>query len=271
MAPQLRDALLHAQKRATKCRRRARRRALYTKEATMPFRFRVALIAVMLSALPVTVWAETSPAGKPADAPPAAAAQPQSPVAPTAPAHVDGFRSAKWGMTEAQVRAAVHSDFNIPDDKLKSSDNLAEKTQALTASVPDLLEGAGTADVSYVFGYTSKKLIQVNILWSTALDPQATPQKIVAAADQLRVLFIGSGYDPKTVTANARMPDGSILVFQGQDPDKHTTVLHLTTGSVTPTDKDGKPGKPVAVATLTLSYVLDAAQPDIFRLKKGSF
>lgn len=235
----------------------------------MPYRLYTGLIAAVLLALPVIAHAETSPAAKPADAPPAAAAQP--PAAPATPAHVDGFRSAKWGMTEPQVKAAVHSDFNIAEDKLKSSDNLAEKTHALTASVPDLLEGAGSADVSYVFGYASKKLIQVNILWSTALDPQATPQKIVAAADQLRVLFLGSGYDPKTVTANTRMPDGSILVFQGEDPDKHTTVLRLSTGSVTPADKDGKPGKPVAVATLTLSYVYDAAQPDIFRLKKGSF
>ncbi|HTW53076.1 MAG TPA: hypothetical protein VME45_14390 [Stellaceae bacterium] len=234
----------------------------------MLYRLHTAFIVTALLALSASAHAETSPAGKPAETPPAAA---QPPAAPAATAHVDGFRSAKWGMTEAQVKAAIHSDFNIAEDKLKSSDNLAEKTEALTASVPDLLEGAGTADVSYVFGYTSKKLIQVNIVWSTALDPQATPEKIVAAADQLRVLFLGSGYDPKTVTANNRMPDGSILVFQGQDADRHTTVLRLTTGSVTPTDKDGKPGKPVPVATLTLSYVYNAAEPDIFRLKKGSF
>jgi hypothetical protein len=234
----------------------------------MPFCLRAALIAVLLSALPTIAQAETSPAAK-TDSPPSAA--PSQPAAPAAPAHVDGFRSAKWGMTDAQVKAAIRSDFNIAEDKLKGSDNLAEKTHALTVNVPDLLEGAGTAEVSYVFGYTTKKLIQVNILWSTALDPQATPQKIAAAADQLRVLFLGSSYDPQTVTANAKMPDGSILVFQGQDADKHTTLLRLVTGTLTPTDKDGKSGKPVAVATLTLSYVLDAREPDIFRLKKGSF
>jgi hypothetical protein len=237
----------------------------------MPHRLHTGLIVAALLAFPAIAQAETSPAAKPADAPPPPATAAQPPAAPAVTAHVDGFRSAKWGMAEAQVRAAVHSDFNISDDKIKGSDNLAEKTQAVTVSVPDLVEGAGTANVSYVFGYTSKKLIQVNILWSTGLDPQATPQKIVAAADQLRVLLLGSGYDAKTVTANTRMPDGSVLVFQGQDADKHTTVLHLTTGSVTPTDKDGKPGKPVDVATLALSYVLDAAQPDVFRLKKGSF
>jgi hypothetical protein len=234
----------------------------------MPFCLRAALIAAALLSVPTVVSAETSPAAKPTDAPPAGAPQQAAPVAP---AHIDGFRSAKWGMTDAQVKAAIRSDFNITEDKLKSSDNLAEKTQVLTASVPDLVEGAGTAQVSYILGYASKKLIQVNVLWSTALDPQATPQKIVAAADQLRVLFLRSGYDPATVAANTKMPDGSILVFQGQDADKHTTVLHLATGTVTPTDKDGKPAKPVEVAALTLSYILDGREPDIFRLKKGAF
>lgn len=233
----------------------------------MPFCLRAGLLTALLAVLPVAAWAETSPTAKPTDAPPTNATAPQ----PAATAHVDGFRSAKWGMTEAQVKAAIKADFNIAEDKLKSSENLAEKTQVMTITAPDVLEGAGTAQISYIFGYSSKKLIQVNLLWSTALDQQATPEKIVAAADQLRVLLLGEGYDPQTVTANAKMADGSILVFQGQDADKHTTLLRLATGTVTPTDKDGKPGKPVAVATLSLSYILEAREPDIFRLKKGSF
>ena len=245
----------------------------------MPFCLRAALVAAVLAVLPAMAWAQTSPAAKPADTPPAkpadtASAAPAAPAAaaqPTTPVHVDGFRSAKWGMTEAQVKTAIHTDFNIAEDKLTSTQNLAEKTQVLTITVPELLEGAGTAQVSYILGYTSKKLIEVNALWGTALDPQVAPEKIVAAGDQLRMLFLGSGYDPQTVTTNAKMPDGSILVFSGRDADKHTTLLRLATGTVTPADKDGKPGKPATVAALTLSYILDESEPDIFRLKKGSF
>lgn len=232
----------------------------------MPFCLRAGLLAVLLGTLPAAVWAEASPTAKPTDAPPPAAA-PQH----AATAHVEGFRSARWGMTEAQVKAAIKTDFNIGEDKLKGTENLAEKTQVLTITAPDVLEGAGTAQISYIFGFASKKLIQVNLMWSTVLDPQATPEKIVAGADQLRVLFLGSGYDPQTMTANAKMADGSILVFEGQDADKHTTLLRLATGTATPNDKDGKAGKPVPIATLSLSYILDAREPDIFRLKKGSF
>jgi len=230
--------------------------------------FRAGMIAALVL-LPAIAWAQIAPAAKPADAPPSAAA-PQ-PATPAEQAHVDGFRSAKWGMIDAQVKAAIRADFNIADDKIKHTENLAEKTQVLTIAVPDLLEGAGMAQVSYIFGYTSKKLIQVNALWGTAADPQATPDKIVAAADQLRLLFLDSGYDPATVTANAKMADGSILVFQGQDSDKHTTLLRLAAGATTPPAKDGKPGKPVEVTALSLSYILDAREPDIYRVKKGLF
>ena len=224
-------------------------------------------VAALLS-LPGIASAQVAPA-TPAEAPPSAAA-PQ-PAAPSEQAHVEGFRSAKWGMTEAQVKAAIRTDFNIAEDKIKRVGNLAEKTQALTVTVPDLLEGAGPAQVSYILGYSSKKLIQVNVLWGTAVDPQATAERIVATADQLRQLFLDSGYDPLTITANAKMADGSILVFQGQDADKHTTLLRLATGTATPTAHNGKKEKPVEVTALSLSYILDARQPDIYRVKKGLF
>ncbi len=243
--------------------------ALYTKGSDMPFRLRVALVVVMLSVSPAIVWAQTSPTTRPGDT--STSAAPPQPAAPATPVHIDGFRSAKWGMTDAQVKTAIHTDFNIPEDKLKGTDNLAEKTEVLTITVPDLLEGAGTAQVSYIIGYTSKKLIQVNILWSSVLDPQTAPQKIIAAADQLRVLLLGEGYDPQTISTNGRTPDGSMVVFEGQDADKHTTVLRLASGTVTPPDASGKPGKPVDAAALTLSYILDAKQPDIYRLKNGQF
>ncbi|HML11502.1 MAG TPA: hypothetical protein VK432_11640 [Stellaceae bacterium] len=226
----------------------------------MPIGFRAGFVGALLSVLPMLAGAQTTPA-----TPPGAAA-PQ----PVATTHVDGFRSAKWGMTEAQVKAAIRADFNIAEDKLKSTENPTEKTQVLTIVVPGLLGGGGNAQVSYILGFASQKLIQVKVVWSTMLDPLDTPQKIVAAADQLRTLFLGAGYDPRTIAVNTKMADGSILVFEGQDADKHTTLLHLATGTARTIDKDGKPGTPVAVAALSLSYILDARNPDIFRLKKGS-
>src|SRR6185312_9613129 len=82
--------------------------------------------------------AQTAPA--PPTAPPAAAEQQPAPEI-----HVDGFRTAKWGMTEAQVKDAIRKDFNIAADKIKAEENLSERTGVLTVSVPELLDVGGAA------------------------------------------------------------------------------------------------------------------------------
>ena len=230
------------------------------------FVFAVLFLTMALPALALA-QGQAAPTAPQAGAPQAAApAQPGPP--PAERVHVDGFRSAQWGMTEAQVKAAIQKDFNVAADKLKPEENLAERTTVLTVTSPDLLEGAGPARVSYIFGFASKKLIQVNVLWGTPVDPQAAPDKIVAAANQLRQLFLDSGYDPATIASNARLSDGSVLVFEGADADKHTTTLRLAIGA-SPAPK-GKPEK-VTEAMLSLSYIMDSRNPDIYRLKKGQF
>jgi hypothetical protein len=229
-----------------------------------------AFAAALAGLLLIAVGAAPQPA-------PGVSDQRQSPETPgTSPetepvehVKVEGFRSARWGMDGAQVKAAILKDFGIPAEKVKTEENAAERTTILIVTVNDLLEGAGPARVSYVLGFKTKKLIQVTILWGTPVDPQAHPDKIVAAANQLRQLFLDSGYQPETVVTNARMADGTILVFQGQDPDKHTTVLRLANAPV-PAKGSKTEGTGGSVA-LSLSYTLDSRSPDIFRLKKGTF
>jgi hypothetical protein len=203
---------------------------------------------------------------------PPASAAPAPEAAPAEQVQVAGFRSAQWGMGEPQVKAAIQKDFNIAADKIKSEENLAERTHVLTVVVPDLLEGAGAARVSYIFGYATKKLIQVNLLWGTAIDPEISAEKIGAAADQLRQLFLDSGYQPQTIVTNAKMNDSEVLVFKGEDADKHATILRLAAGvmGAQPT-RHGKTEKPATAMALSLSYILDAHNPDIYRLKKGQF
>ncbi|RTM13218.1 MAG: hypothetical protein EKK33_12580, partial [Bradyrhizobiaceae bacterium] len=83
---------------------------------------------------------------------------------------IDGFRSAKFGMSEADVRAAMAKDFNAKSEAIKAQDNAAELTHSILLSVPELLPNGGTAELSYVFGYKSKSLIQVGAVWSKGTD-----------------------------------------------------------------------------------------------------
>jgi hypothetical protein len=228
--------------------------------------FRGTIVTVLLM---IAVGAAPQPLLVPVQRQPSEApGAPQEPE-PVEHVKVEGFRSARWGMDAAQVKAAILKDFGIPADRVKTEENTAERTTVLTATVNDLLEGAGPARISYILGFKTKKLIQVTIIWGTQVDPQAHPDKIVAAANQLRQLFLDSGYQPETVVTNARMADGTILVFQGQDADKHTTVLRLA-NTLAPS-KSSKTEGSVGSVALSLSYSLDSRSPDIFRLKKGQF
>jgi hypothetical protein len=203
---------------------------------------------------------------------PQPAAQPQTQDAAERAA-VTGFRSARWGMTEAQVKTAIQKDFNISPDKVQTEENLGERTAVLTVTVDDLLEGAGKARVSYILGYSTKKLIQVNVVWGTTIDPQVKPERVVAGANQLRTLLLSSGYVPDTVVSNIPSGSGAITVFQGEDADKHMTVLRLVTSS----EASGQPKQqrksnaPGTGIVLLLSYVQDPRNPDVYRLKKGQF
>jgi hypothetical protein len=201
---------------------------------------------------------------------PAAAQQPAQDT--TEHVQVEGFRSARWGMTEAQVKAAIHKDFNIPAEKEQTEENPSERTTVLSVTVNDLLEGAGKARLSYILGYSTKKLIQINIVWGTTIDSQAKPERLVAAANQLRALFLNSGYDRETIASNVATADGSITVFQGQDSDKRMTLLRLvSTPAPAPPKQHGKAESAGPTVVLFLSYLLDARNPDVYRLKKGQF
>jgi hypothetical protein len=228
-----------------------------------------AAVAAALLVTPVAATSQPAPAVSDQHQPPEAATP--APEA-EAPQHVKigGFRSALWGMDASQIKAAIYKDFSIPAEKVKTEENPSERTTVLSVTVNDLLEGVGSARVSYILGFKTKKLIQVNVLWGAPVDPQAQPQKIVTAGNQLRQLFLDSGYEPETVVTNARMADGTILVFQGQDAEKHTTVLRLASGPAPVPPKGSKEAK-AATFALSLSYILDSRNPDIFRLKKGQF
>ena len=207
----------------------------------------------------------------------AGAAESAAPApAPTAPAaappamQVTGFRDAHWGMTAAEVKAAIRKDFDIPADKVETTENPSERTTVLSATVPDLIAGAGTARVSYILGYTTKKLIQVTVIWGTPVDPRVKPAEIVVAANQLRELLMRSGYLPATIRTNVATRNGTVIVFEGQDADKHTTLVELANGTVPGRLRNGK-REATPTVVLQLSYSLDAHNPDIFRLKKGAF
>ncbi|KEO60050.1 hypothetical protein [Thioclava indica] len=186
----------------------------------------------------------------------------------TAPATavVDGFRSARFGMDEKAVRAAILSDFEIKDDAIQSGEHSVERTKILTVSVPDLIRHGGVAQVSYVFGYLTKKLIQVGVTWSDKTDPTMTATMLYENGELLRNHFMSEAYAQPSIQTNVVIGSG-IMMFRGVDAQGHVTLL-LLQGAFS-TGQDG--GNTLTPASLDLLYSAAPNEPDIFKLPKGSF
>ena len=194
------------------------------------------------------------------------AADPLAQQTPAEAATIDGFRSASFGMTSDQVRAAIESDFGLADNQITAGDNPLEKTTNLQVSISDLLPHGGNAQVIYIFGFESETLIQVNIIWGAGEEP--TPADGVRNAASILVeYFRGQGHDPEKTLVGVPLEGGGLLAYYSEDSDGSSVTLTLAPRPVAD-DSAAEGDQPLL---MQLSYVANAADPDVFRLEPGSF
>ena len=180
-------------------------------------------------------------------------------------ANIDGFRSAKFGMRIDEVKQAILRDFGISDSKIDAISHPTEQTQSLGISIDKLLPQSGKSRAVYVFGYKSKRLMQVNILMGHPVDTNITPQQVVNSGNLLGNHFFKKRYQEDGLVAHARLNDGSVLIFRGKDQKGHMALLRLSN----PQPNEGN--KEDLKITLTLSYIEKPEQPDAFQLKGDDF
>ena len=180
-------------------------------------------------------------------------------------AKIDGFRSAQFGMTEKEILKSIYNDFKISKSKIQRRIHPNEKTVSFNIQVKDLLPNSGLAKIFYVFGFKTKRLIQINILWSRTIGDQFHPQKVVDTANQLRAHFFSQGFQKEGLAINTKMSDGSVLVFRGLDAGGKMVALLL----INPPVKEGQPLN--QNINLRLSYSVNPDSPDIYKIKKDDF
>ena len=180
-------------------------------------------------------------------------------------ANIDGFRSAKFGMTMKTVKKAIRKDFSIPNQEIKTINHPTQQTKGLAVNVDKLLPGSGKSRVVYVFGYQSKRLIQVNILSGHPVDTKSTPQQVVNSGNLLGNYFFKKRYQKEGLVAHARLSDGSILIFRGKDRKGRMVLLRVSNPQ--PDNENAKDLK----ITLNLSYIEKPGRPDTYKLKDGDF
>jgi hypothetical protein len=186
-------------------------------------------------------------------------------------AEVEGFRSARFDMTEAEVRQAIAADFNKPAAQIARDMNKLDRTTILSIKQPDLLPDSGLAQINYKLGFKSKKLIQVDVIWGKGIDPKVTPANLSAILVGLRQYLQERGFDKEKTVINAAMPQPNlVMLFRAQDAKGRVVAL---IGQFK-TDPKAEKGKQILVdepGALVLSYVLDTKSPDVFKIEKGKF
>ncbi len=181
---------------------------------------------------------------------------------------VDGFRSAKFGATEAQVKKAITKDFGHKGDDIQTLIHPLEKTISYSVVVDDLIPDSGKATISYVLGYKSESLMQVSVVWGTVVESEATLDKLKVTAIILRDHFLKRGFDPDKVITNRQADDGSNIVFQGSDEKGRTVLLQLAAPAVEQAEGTTESAQ---LVWLRLSYIENPEIPDIFRVEEGQF
>ena len=208
----------------------------------------------------------------------ARALPPAANVAPTgepdprgarAPYEVRGFRSARFGMDQDEVKAAIARDFGMPADSVSTLVNANEGTTVLMVRTP-LPPGPGLAVVSYILGATRHRLIHVNVVWTTGPEPTSAERQAIATAGlQL------SGYFRKQTWPKAPLKVGlthdGLLMFGAEDAagasidiEARAVVVVRTLGGKVETSH------PTGPAFLKLSFAQDPAHPDVASIAKGS-
>ena len=151
------------------------------------------------------------------------------------------------------------------DEEITIVNHPTERTESLAIAVEKLLPNAVKSRVVYVFGYATKRLIQVNILLGHPVDTNATAQQIVDSGNILGNHFFKKRYQEDGLVAHARLNDGSILIFRGKDQKGRMVLLHLSNPQ--PNDKNNESLK----MTLSLSYIEKPGKPDAYQLGEGDF
>lgn len=194
---------------------------------------------------------------------------------------VEGFRSARFGMADAELREAINRDFpraagaGAPrrTGEIEAQNNRVHRTTSLVIAVRDLMPDAGLARIEYILGHQTRALIQVNVIWGTPVEPNASLESITTPALRLQNFFAQENFAAERRLINAQMQDGSQLLFRGRDADGRTVDLVISAQQQRRPAGAGPQSQAAPATThwLRLSYVLNPERPDVYSLRRGDF
>ena len=138
---------------------------------------------------------------------------------------VTGFRGARFGMTEAEVRQAARTAFGVGDGQMTLTSDPASGATKLIVHVHELEAGLGVGRVEYLFGYRQHELYQVNVVWGLDTNPQLDNSGMLDAAMRLQTYFLGFGWASGTVQIGVPLDVRAVRLFGAVDQNNGAVMV----------------------------------------------
>jgi hypothetical protein len=185
---------------------------------------------------------------------------------------VAGFRDARFGMTEAEVKGVMTKAFSVKPADMASAVNPVEGTTVMTMKVASLDPAPGVARVAFIFGHKSKKLIQVNVVWGEE-PPAPDAAAMMTAGTRLERYFAGFAWKKDAVRAGVPVGENTVVLFAGED-EKKGAVRLIADGVKYQMQREGNQTTspdPKGPPKLILNYIADREDPDVAKIERGKF
>lgn len=228
----------------------------------------VAAVAVLFLAASIGRATELSKTG-----------QPLSHTFSFEPPQITGFGAATFGMTVDEVLAVARRDYPgaeiVQDFEPVRQTALIHVGTARLAPIPES-PAVGPVSITYVFGYSSKRLTAVNVNWYTEGDATAGDRDALLkggtdyVADLLRY-----AWEPFNTFRGLVIGPNTVLLFSGQDEFGRSVEVivdgvDLEVVSVADGVTTYRPAEP-GPAALHIGVAERPDDPDVFTIPPGSF
>jgi len=185
------------------------------------------------------------------------------------PAHaadalIAGFRSAHFGMTEAELRAAIARDFPGSALAITAQDDAGQRT----LSIPLIRLNPGPMPAAVAYALRSGRLVQIDVTWAAPGDPSPTQREgLFRAGERLRRYFEAQAEKPVRIAPPGVLGPNSLLLYGAADR-QGARMEALVEGVAFERLVDGKAirsPEPAGAAVLRVSYragkLADKADP----------
>ena len=171
------------------------------------------------------------------------------------PGLIPGFRGARFGMSEAEVRAAIAHDFKVQGPAIEILFVAEQHTKVLTLALPQLNPGPCPAAVAYIFDTSTGALTHINVSWLFPGEANAYQRAAIQfAGERLATYFQNLPTPQRTVLPAGATGSQTVTFYSARDRNGHTVNVAADGVEIALKDNAATPKSVKGPAVLRVAY-----------------